>query len=343
MFDKINITENTKFLLEIDNFEKNVLHKSYVSTEPASNLKGESTMAKMYQLSSRTAEKNQSLYVSRDPEVAGSIVRNEEGAFTYSEVFMDKQKNYWFSKKMDDQSRDHKLFIFDHKNGCLKSQVIKGQPNFYEFESSVVVACEGDGSKGSVLIFSKDGPELIKEWKVNGFLWEVEMNQDVLYISSYIVEEDQAVLYIIRNGKKKRVNLGSNMAPTDILCHEDLVYVSGAPVLNGDPKKIMVLNDKDKVVTEYKLSISPRALYQVDDQLLVYELDLATGKSERIVYIDMKSGEQKEHEIPHSKIVECTDDSLSLLEQNSKTLYTWDHCKCRIVNTQKVADQTQVI
>ncbi|MFG6497631.1 hypothetical protein P8610_19890 [Fictibacillus sp. UD] len=300
-------------------------------------------MAKMYKLSSRAAEKNESLYVSRDPEQAGSVVRNEEGAFTYSDVFMDKQKNYWFSKKVEDQSKDYKLFIFDYKNGCLKSQIVKGQPNFYEFESCVVVACEGDGSKGSVLIFSKNEPELLKEWKVNGYLWEVEMNQDVLYISSYIVEEDQAVLYIIRNGKKKRINLGNNMAPTDILCHENLVYVSGAPVLYGDPKKIMVLNEKDKVVTEYKLSISPRALYQVDDHLLVYELDLATGKSERIVYIDMKTGEQKEHEIPHSKIVECTNDSLSLLEQNSKTLYIWDHCNRRIINTQKVADQSKVI
>lgn len=300
-------------------------------------------MAKMYKLSSRTAEKTQSLYVSRDPEPAGSVVKNEDGAFAYSEVFMDKQKNYWFSKKVEDQSKDHKLFIFDHKNGCLKSQIIKGQPNFYEFDSCVLVACEGDGSKGSVLIFSKNGPELIKEWKVNGYLWEVEMNRDVLYISSYIVEEDQAVLYIIRNGKKKRVNLGSNMAPTDILCHDNHVYVSGAPVLNGDPKKIMVLNDKDKVVCEYKLSISPRALYQVDNQLLVYELDLSTGKSERIVYIDMKTGEQKEHDIPHSTIVECTKDSLSLLEQNSKTLYIWDHCNRKIVNTQKVPDQSKVI
>jgi hypothetical protein len=310
---------------------------------PASNMKGESTMAKMYKLSSRTAEKNQSLYVSRDPELAGNVVRNEEGAFAYSEVFMDNQKNYWFSKRIDDQSKDYKLFIFDHQNGCLKSQNIQGQPNFYEFDNCVVVACEGDGSKGSVLIFSKNGPELMKEWKVNGYLWEVEMNHDVLYISSYIVEEDQAVLYIIRNGKKKRVNLGSNMAPTDILCHDNHVYVSGAPVLNGDPKKIMVLNEKDKVVTEFKLSISPRALYQVDDHLLVYELDLSTGKSERIVYIDLKTGEQKEHNIPHSKVVECTKDSLSLLEHKSKTIYTWDHCNRMIVNTEKIADQPKVI
>lgn len=300
-------------------------------------------MAKMYKLSSRTAENTSSLYVSRDPEQAGSVVRNEESEFAYSEVFMDNQKNYWFSKKVENSTKDYKLFIFDHKNGCLKSQIIKGQPNFYEFDSCVAVACEGDGSKGSVLIFSKTEPELVKEWKVNGYLWEVEMNQDVLYISSYIVEEDQAVLYIIRNGKKKRVNLGSNMAPTDILCHENHVYVSGAPVLNGDPKKVMVLNEKDKVVTEYKLSISPRALYQVDNHLLVYELDLSTGKSERIVYIDLKTGEQKEHEIPHSKIVECTNDSLSLLEQNSKTIYTWDHGNRKIVNTQKVNEKAKVI
>lgn len=300
-------------------------------------------MAKMYKLSSRTAENTSSLYVSRDPEQAGSVVRNEESEFAYSEVFMDNQKNYWFSKKVENSSKDYKLFIFDHKNGCLKSQIIKGQPNFYEFESCVAVACEGDGSKGSVLIFSKNEPELVKEWKVNGYLWEVEMNNDVLYISSYIVEEDQAVLYIIRNGKKKRVNLGSNMAPTDILCYENHVYVSGAPVLNGDPKKVMVLNEKDKVVTEYKLSISPRALYQVDNHLLVYELDLSTGKSERIVYIDLQTGEQKEHEIPHSKIVECTNDSLSLLEQNSKTIYTWDHGNRKIINTQKVNEKAKVI
>ncbi|MBY6038285.1 hypothetical protein KUV80_16685 [Fictibacillus nanhaiensis] len=300
-------------------------------------------MAKMYKLSSRTAEKKSSLYVSRDPELAGSVVRNEESEFAYSEVFMDNQKNYWFSKKVENHSKEYKLFIFDHKNGCLKSQVIKGQPNFYEFDSCVVVACEGDGSKGSVLIFSKNGPELLKEWKVNGYLWEVEMHNEVLYISSYIVEEDQAVLYIIRNGKKKRVNLGSNMAPTDILCVDNLVYVSGAPVLNGDPKKVMVLNEKDKVFKEYKLSISPRALYQVNGDLLVYELDLSTGKSERIVYINIETGEQKEHEIPHSKIVECTNDSLSLFEQNSKTLYIWDHCNRRIINTQKATEHHKVI
>jgi hypothetical protein len=301
-------------------------------------------MAKMYKLSSRPAESNSSLYVSHDPEPAGSVVRNEEFADNgYSEVFMDSQKNYWFSKKMENQTKDHKLFIFDHKNACLKSHVIKGQPNFYEFDSCVAVACEGDGSKGSVLIFSKNGPELMKEWKVNGYLWEVEMDEDVLYISSYIVEEDQAVLYIIRNDKKKRVNLGSNMAPTDILCYNDHVYVSGAPVLNGDPKKVIVLNNKDKVINEYKLSISPRALYRVDDHILVYELDLSTGKSERIVYINVKTGEQKEHHIPHSQIVECTNRSLSLLGQDSKTLYIWDHCNRKIVTSQKVNEHYKVI
>ncbi|MDR7074910.1 hypothetical protein [Fictibacillus barbaricus] len=300
-------------------------------------------MAKMYKLTSRNAEQNGSLYVSSNPDQAGSVVRNEESEFAYSEIFMDNQKNYWFSKKAEGNSTDYKLFIFDHKNGCLKSQMVKGQPNFYEFESSVVVACEGDGSKGSVLIFTKNGPELLKEWNVNGYLWEVEMNKDVLYISSYIVEEDQAVLYIIRNDKKKRVNLGNNMAPTDILCINNHVYVSGAPVLYGDPKKIMVLNEKDKVVKEHKLSISPRALYYVDGHILVYELDLSTGKSERIVYVNVETGEQKEHDIPHSKIVECTNDSLSLLEQNSRTLYTWDHCNRKIINSQKVTEQYKVI
>jgi hypothetical protein len=301
-------------------------------------------MAKMYKLSSRPADSNSSLYVSSVPEPAGSVVRNKEFAENeYSDIFMDSQKNYWFSKKVENNSEDYKLFIFDHKNACLKSQVIKGQPNFYEFESCVIVACEGDGSKGSVLVFSKDGPEFLKEWKVNGYLWEVEMNDDVLYISSYIIEEDQAVLYVIRNNKKKRVNLGSNMAPTDILCYDGHVYVSGAPVLNGDPKKVMVLNSKDKVVKEYKLSISPRALFQVDDHILVYELDLSTGKSERIVYIHVQTGEQKEHHIPHSKIVACTNHSLSLLEQNSKTLYIWDHCNRRIINSQKVNEKYKVI
>jgi hypothetical protein len=200
----------------------------------------------------------------------------------------------------------------------------------------VVVACEGDGSKGSVLVFSKNEPELMKEWKVNGFLWEVEMEGNNLYISTYIAEENQAVLYIIADGKKKRVNLGSNFAPTDILCVNGRIHISCAPVLSGDPKKIMVLNNKGKLMSEHKLSISPRTIYEVGDEIMIYELDLATGKSEKIVYLNTETGEQKEHTIPHSQVVECTCQSLSLIQPDSNTLFTWDHSNRKIVESRKV-------
>ncbi|MFC0190437.1 hypothetical protein ACFFJY_19280 [Fictibacillus aquaticus] len=293
-------------------------------------------MAKMYKLSSRAADKTGLVYASQIPANAGSVVKNADEQELFSEILMDSHKNYWFAKQSEEGSLSYKLFIFDHHKGVLKSHPIQGQPNFYEFDSCVVVACEGDGSKGSVLVFSKNEPELIKEWKVNGFLWEVEMEGDNLFISTYIAEENQAVLYIIADGKKKRVNLGSNFAPTDILCVNGRIHISCAPVLSGDPKKIMVLNCKGKLVSEHKLSISPRTIYQVGDEIMIYELDLATGKSEKIVYLNIETGEQKEHTIPHSQVVECTGQSLSLIQPDSNTLFTWDHSNRKIVESRKV-------
>ncbi|MCK6255277.1 hypothetical protein LCY76_01275 [Fictibacillus sp. KIGAM418] len=295
-------------------------------------------MAKMYTLSAQESDIQELLYVSNDPGSAGKPSASElDDSTPYTDVFMDNKKNYWFAKAEDTKNKRHTIYIFDHKNGRLISHKVNGRPNFYEFDDSVVIACEGDGSKGSLLIFSKEQPKLIKEWKVNGYLWEVEKNQGAIYVSCYIVEEDQAVLYVIKDNKKKRVNLGKNMAPTDILCIKDEVYISAAPILNGDPKKIIVLNSKEKVVREYPLSISPRTLYHVEDEIMVYELDLATGKTEKIVYVNLNTGEQFTHAIPNSQVVECTSRSLSLLQQDSKTLFTWDHTNRKIVESRKIS------
>ncbi|MDM5196979.1 hypothetical protein QUF79_02810 [Fictibacillus enclensis] len=295
-------------------------------------------MAKMFSLSANESDIKELLYVSNDPDTAGnSSTPQWNDPQTYIDVYKDNHKNYWVSQVEGTKLRRHTIYTHNHETKKRLCHPVNGRPNFYEFEDSVVVACEGDGSKGSILIFSKDDPELLKEWKVNGYLWEVEKNNGTLYVSCYIVEEDQAVLYIIKGDKKKRVNLGKNIAPTDILCIGEEVYISAAPILNGDPKKIIVLNNKEKVVREYPLSISPRALYHVENEIMVYELDLATGKSEKIVYVDLNTGEQITHTIPNSQVVECTSSSLSLLQQDSKTLFTWDHCNRKIVCSKKIS------
>lgn len=295
-------------------------------------------MAKMYTLPAKESDIQELLYVSNDPNAAGNSTTDELNDTTqYTDVFMDSEKNYWLVRADDMKTKRHTISIIDRATGNLKSHKVNGRPNFYEFNDSVLIACEGDGSKGSILIFCKQNLELIKEWKVNGYLWEVEKHKGAIYVSCYIVEEDQAVLYVIKDGKKKRVNLGKNMAPTDILCIEDEVYISAAPILNGDPKKIIVLDNKERVVREYPLSISPRTIYHVEDEIMVYELDLATGKTEKIVYVNLHTGEQFTHTIPNSQVVECTSDSLSLLQQDSKTLFTWDHSNRKIVESRKIS------
>ncbi|MGC4378123.1 hypothetical protein WD019_14540 [Fictibacillus sp. Mic-4] len=299
-------------------------------------------MTQMYMPSSRVDQKKGSLYDSIDPELAGMIPTDEElEKVLHSELLVDCHNNYWYAK--EEENKQFTIYVFEQKNGVLKSWRSKGQPNFYEFPDCVAVACEGDGSKGSVLIFSKEEPELLKEWKVNGYLWDVEKHGETIYISCYIVGEDQAVLYQIQNGKKKRINLGRSFTPTDILCIDDKVYISASPILNGDPKKIVVLNEKGTVIQEYPLEISPRSLYHIGDEILIYELDLAKGKSERIVYLNIKTGEQKQHYIPHSQIVKCTSRSLSLLQQDSQTLFIWDHANRKIVKKEKISDQQKIL
>ncbi|EIT87414.1 hypothetical protein A374_00530 [Fictibacillus macauensis ZFHKF-1] len=295
-------------------------------------------MAKMYAQDPQLDIQNL-LYVSNGKADAGNeILSDQDTVFSYTDVYKDQVGNYWFSANRDHNKNQYTVSILDQKSNTVASYNVKGKPSFYEFAEDIIIACEGDGSKGTLYHFKKQSAILVKEWKVSGLLWEVEMQADTLYATTYIVEEDQAVLYRIKNGRKKRINLSKSATPTDILCMNQSVYISLAPILYGDPKMLLELTEGGKIIRQLPLAISPRTLHQVNEQeLLIYELDLSSGKSEKIVYVNVVNGEQWTHHIPHSQIVSCTSRSLSLLEQESKTLYTWDHTDRTIVKSQRIS------
>ncbi|WP_221569027.1 hypothetical protein [Alkalihalobacillus sp. TS-13] len=207
------------------------------------------------------------------------------------DLLTDDHQNKWFYNRVDKKGYID-LVAVNPNNDTVVKKKLYGTPNIYEFPDHVVIACEGDGETGSVYQYSKATLELVEEWEIDGFIWDVNMYNNSVCVSAYVVDLDMARLYILSGRSIDFVELGTHFAPADILVLQNDLFISAYPLTERSPKKILRLNDEFDLVKEYDVSICPRFLFKDGEEILIQELDVKTGRSDRYSSLDLQTGRE---------------------------------------------------
>jgi hypothetical protein len=220
-----------------------------------------------------------------------SLAQGEKTYESRKELLIDDQQNKWYYYRIDDKGK-FDLVGFNPHTGAVMKKVVFGTPNIYEFPKHIIVACEGDGETGSVYQFSKESLKIENEWEIDGFIWDVKMMDQAVCVSAYVVDIDTARLYILNGRSIDFVELGTHFAPADLLAFQGNLFISAYPLVETSPKKVLRLDEEFEVVQEYHLSICPRFLFENGEEILIQELDVKTGRSDRYASLNIRTGEE---------------------------------------------------
>ncbi|WP_349409217.1 hypothetical protein [Pseudalkalibacillus sp. SCS-8] len=210
---------------------------------------------------------------------------------TKKKLLTDDANNKWYYYPIDKNDR-YDLIAVNDKTGIIMKKRIHGTPNIYEFEEHIIIACEGDGEEGFVYQFSKQHLEILNEWEIDGFIWDVNEFNGAVCVSAYVVDLDIARLYILNGKSIDFEELGTHFAPADLLVIQNKLYISAYPLTENSPKKILMLDERFVVDREYEVSICPRFLYENGKDILIQELDVKTGRSDRYVSLNLQNGKE---------------------------------------------------
>ncbi|WP_408009044.1 hypothetical protein ACJROX_01515 [Pseudalkalibacillus sp. A8] len=253
-------------------------------------------MGKMDSLFNKTYESKGPFYASDDLKSGNKsrkpnrkTVKNTQ--LSSKDLLTDDHQNKWYYNRIDKKGYST-LVAVNLNNDVVIKKKLYGNPNIYEFPDHVVIACEGDGETGSVYQFSKATLELVEEWEIDGFIWDVNLFNNSVCVSAYVVDLDMARLYILNGRSIDFVELGTHFAPADLLVLQKDLFISAYPLTEKSPKKILRLNQDFDLEKEYDVSICPRFLFKNGEEILIQELDVKTGRSDRYCSLDLLTGRE---------------------------------------------------
>ncbi|GGH87661.1 hypothetical protein JOD43_003990 [Pullulanibacillus pueri] len=264
-------------------------------------------------------------------ELLHPFFRSMYSQFDFEQFLIDRDGNYWFIEKNNMYKQTTQIYIFNHKGDLLKNFAVKGKPTLYEKEYLMIAACEGTDDKGHIYSFCKHHLNFIEEWTIDGFLWDMECIGETFYVTSYFVESNEAVLYILNNDKKTVVSLGHDMFPTGILCHKNKLFIALSYLRDGNKGKVIQCGLDGQVVKEIAVEIAPRKLFGYKNELVICGLDMAKGYSDRLVYINLETGKQTTFQLPQAMDVRAQDKHLLFYNGQTESIIYWSHEKRKIM------------
>ncbi|HET7579408.1 MAG TPA: hypothetical protein VFK33_09010 [Bacillales bacterium] len=257
----------------------------------------------------------------------------------FSQILPDDSGHYWLAEHSRSCAKSTGLCVFNSRGKLLKSLSVAGKPNLREFGDSVYAGCEGENGEAQIYEFSKETLTLVQQWTVDGFLWGFEKKDGLLYVASYLAEENLAVMYVIGENHRAAVELGENFFPTDLAVLDDLIHVTACPVIGGGGKRIMQLDESSlEVIREFTLRTSPRQIYSFGSELVVHALELGEDKRDKLICLDLKTGKQREHVIPHSHKIRKDVGWLFLANLKERAVFHWDSEKQKITKVSSLPD-----
>ncbi len=266
-------------------------------------------------------------YTTKQDNVPKLPIASDEG---FSNVIRDSNQNYWFTKQLS--SNHVEVYVFVHSLAQLRTFQVNGKPSFYEFPNSVCIACEGEEWNGWIYEFAKDDPRMIHQWHVKGIFCDLKRKGNQLIVSSYHVEGDEALLTTFGDTGKKVTPLEEGYSPVNMMIADEGLYVAALSISSARQDQVLLLDEHFQVKNSFKLDFSPRTIYSWSGLLIVHGINGRTGKSDQLVYICPKTGQQEKFPIPSSELLTCTDQHLTFYNAESKILAIWDHEEKEIIS-----------
>lgn len=249
----------------------------------------------------------------------------------FEQFLNDSHGNYWFTEKVAEGQNSSHVFIYDQQGLFIKSQIVNGKATLYEYPKWIIAACEGPDNKGYIYKYSKDDQQLIEQWVLDGFLWDIEMDEEALYITSYLPTTNEAVLYHIKGKSLTPKVLGTGFFPTGIIKQDKLLYVSTSPLFTSCKGGMMKLDMKGELLDRFDVDVSPRQIFSHEDGLVLHGLDMAQGKAETLIYVDPKLGTTGTYSIPKATHIRTQGHHLLLFNQETQSLMYWSHAKKKVI------------
>ncbi|GGE34321.1 hypothetical protein GCM10011391_11260 [Pullulanibacillus camelliae] len=260
--------------------------------------------------------------------------------FDFDQLLIDQLGNYWFTENHSSLEKLTHIYIFNQKGDLLKKFLVNGKPTLYENEELMIVACEGTDDKGYIYLFCKRTLRFIEQWAIDGFLWDMECIGNTFYITSYFVDEDEAVIYKINHKKKEVISLGKNMFPTGILCHKHRLFISLSYLEEGNRGKIIECDIEGCLIKELELNIAPHKLYSYKNELVIHGLNMISGQADQLVYINIDTEEQTMYHSPQAIDIKAQDKHMLFYNEQSKTVIYWSHEKRKVIRVVHWAKHT---
>ncbi|MGV3487479.1 MAG: hypothetical protein ACO1OC_02710 [Tuberibacillus sp.] len=253
------------------------------------------------------------------------------GQFDFEQFLVDSEGQYWFTEKTFSDKETTEIFVFNASGELIKNMVVKGKPTLYEFEHYVVVACEGWDDQSHIYRYCKKQLILEQHWTVEGFLWDLDCNDESLFITCYLSDINEAVLYIIDINRKKALDLGAGVFPSGILYRSGYLYISFSYIQSGKKGKMVKLDLEGNILGEMDLDIAPRQIFSQDDHIILHGLNMANGAADQLVYFDIENETQQSYKIPKSSDIRPQEKHMLLHIRDSQSIIYWSHEKRKIV------------
>jgi len=259
-------------------------------------------------------------------------------------VNYDMYGHLWIAEEYEKEDTDSKanVFVLNNDGGILKTLSVERRPFIIDKGEELFITSRMDGRKGKIYTVSTKTFKITNTYDIDGYIWDIEKNGEYTYISSYIVQNDTAVIYLIKDKQIKKVDLGKSFSPIDLLYFKDNIYVSMYPTSFEGKKKIIQLTTKNLVKTNtFEVSIFPTKLFKYNDFVIIQEINWATGKSDKIMYLDPQSNKQDIYKLNGSYPVMKEDkDGLILLNIEDQSYGFWNYKDRRIEGVKKITKYT---
>ena len=253
------------------------------------------------------------------------------GHFDFEQFLIDANGKYWFTEKSNVYKQTTQIYIFNNNGDLLKNFSVKGRPTLYENDKLMIAACEGKDDRGHIYLYCKNELAFIEEWTIDGFLWDMECIGETFYITSYFVDTNEAVFYIIGDNTKKVMSLGDDMFPTGILFHQNKLYISLTYLQDGNRGKVIQTDLDGRIIKEIEMDIAPRKLFSYKDELVIYGLDMAKGYADQLVYINVHTDQQAVYQSPRAVDIKSHDKHMLFYNQQTDSIIYWSHEKKKII------------
>ncbi|MFC7394906.1 hypothetical protein [Scopulibacillus cellulosilyticus] len=255
-----------------------------------------------------------------------------QAAVSFDQFLLDSNGYYWFTEKTTEGQSASQIYIFNSQGDFIKSHGVNGKAaTIYEYNDCILAACEGIDSKGYIYKYSKDDQKLLKTWDIDGFLWDLEKLGDTLYITSYLAETNEAVLYTISGQEVDCKVLGNSFFPTGVLIKDNILYIPVCPLYSPNTGSVLCIDLNSDKVEEIAVSVSPRQILSYGGQLILHGLDMSKGKAESLIYLDPNTKKTESFQIPKASDIRIQGEYLLIFNHETKTVIYWSHAKKKII------------